>query len=70
VPYSIENSNGGRVERISPCPRDFVVLDPSQFIVLNPQIGLDLFESIQEPENCDVAFRDIAIFLLVLTESG
>ena len=37
---------------------DFVVLNASQFRVLAPEVGLHLFQGVQESENCDIAFCD------------
>jgi hypothetical protein len=37
---------------------------------LNPQIGFDLFKSIEEPENRDVTSCEVAISFLVLAKGG
>ncbi len=68
---AIQNRKGARVERVSTIDsRDFVVLGPSQFGVLNPQIGLDLLESIQKLQNRDVTLREIAIAIPLLAKRG
>jgi len=45
-------------------------LNSSKFVVLNPQIGFNLLESIQEPQDRDVASCNRATSLLVLTKGG
>src|SRR6266436_4387858 len=44
--------------------REALIGGSAEFGVLNPQVGLDLFQGTQEREDCDVALRDWrAIFL-------
>src|SRR5439155_23798122 len=53
----IEDFNGIRIAWIPGSARDFVVLDSSEFVVLNPKVGLEYFRRRCEPEQGCVSRR-------------
>ena len=46
------------VFRIAAAARDFIILDPGEFVVLDPKIGFKDFCSGGKPEQGRVAFRE------------
>jgi hypothetical protein len=48
---TIENLKGSGIQHTPTSPRDLVVLDSSEFVVLLPQIGLKDFGRGEKPEN-------------------
>ena len=61
---AVQDLKGGRVERIAAGDGELIVLSPSEFGVLLPQIVFYDFRRGEQPEDGDVAFgRAIAGFI-------
>jgi hypothetical protein len=67
VHVPIQNFQGFGVDRISRAARNFAVWDSSEFIVLDPEIGLEDFRRRREPEQGSIAGCDwVVVIALVL----
>jgi hypothetical protein len=51
VHISIKDFQGLGVGWIASSPRDFAVLDPCEFVILDPEIGFENFGRRREPEH-------------------
>jgi hypothetical protein len=60
VHITIKDFQGLGVDWIPSSSRDFAVLDPSELVVLAPEIGLEDFGRRREPEQGRVSRRDTA----------
>ncbi len=48
--------------------RDSLIGGAAKFRILNPKIGLDLFERAQKRENCDIAFGNWCVIVVFGSE--